>query len=256
MLAARRRTTLAVVLLAGTLGAGALLAESTVATGRLVAAPGAEQALKAPVSGTLDRFVVTAGERVAEGALLATYDTRALEKELANARERYARLAEQRRADGASTGPSSSGTGPNKGAPSGGGTISRSPELEALDDVVSTQERIARARLVAPEDGWIVRPLVSTGGKIKKRTPLLLFLPVAGVTLVAEAPAGASSAFQPGQRVVVRSAEGGDGEVDGTVAPTGAPGPGNGGHRFAVRLAAPPPFALDETLGVVPRSSP
>lgn len=232
-----RVPTFCAALLTAALGGGALLAESAVATGRLVATPGAEQQLKAPVSGVIDQFVVGAGRPITEGALLVTYDTRSLEKSLAEAQARYATLAAERRVDG-------------------GFGVSRRPELEAREEIVSAQERISHARLLAPEDGWVMRPLVSTGSKVRRKTPLLVFVPLSKVSLTADVPAEQSGSFAPGRRVVVRSAESGEGEITGTVATAGAPTEGGGPFRFEVRLAASPPFALGETLAIAPLPPP
>ncbi len=220
-----------------------------VAAAQLVAAPGAERALRAPVSGTIDSFLITAGRPASRDSELVTYDLRELQAELERAQRSYRELAARRRSDGGTSGGSSS-TGANRGAASAPSAIPRSPEHDAMAEVLDVQERIARSRLVAPEDGWVLRPLVSTGIKIKRKAPLLAFVPADRVRLEAEVPSDLAAVFPPGAAVTVSREEGGGETAQGIVAP-GQPTPAPGGTvRFAIRLAALPPFALGEPLRV------
>lgn len=226
-----------------------------VAPAQLIAEPGAERSLRAPVSGTIDSFPVAAGRPAARDSELVTYDTRELEAELERAQRRYAELTARRRSDGGSSGGSSS-TGANRGAASGPSAIPRSPEHDAMAEVLDVQERIARSRLLAPEDGWVLRPSVSTGGKIKRKAPLIVFVPADQVRLEAEVPAELAGAFPPGAAVTVTREEGGTEVAQGIVAPRG-PAPAAGGRvRFTIELAALPPFALGEPLRVALRPAP
>lgn len=251
-------------LLAGLLAAtGAPAGEATAGApapvsvaARLVAEPGAERSLRAPVSGRIDRFPIAAGRPAARDVVLASYDLRELEHELERAQLRYAELAAQRRAQGGGGGGASSSSGANRGAASGGSAPSRSPEHEAMAEILEVQERIARSRLSAPGDGWVLRQLTTTGAKIKRKAPLLLFVPAERVRLEAEVPPGLAGAFPPGAAVTVAEEEGGGEVVQGVVAPS-PPQPAAGGLlRLEIQLAALPPFPLGVPLRVAPRSAP
>jgi len=231
-------------------------ASPLVAPAQLIAAPGAERSLRAPVSGTIDSFPVAAGRPAARDTELVTYDLRALESELERARRGYAELAAQRRAQGGGASGVSTSSGANRGAASSGSAISRAPEHDAMAQVLELQERIARSRLLAPEDGWVLRPIVSTGGKIKRKAPLIVFVPADQVRLEAEVPSNLAGAFPPGSAVTVTREEGGAEVVQGIVAPRG-PAPATGDQvRFTIELAALPPFALGEALRVTLRPAP
>jgi len=260
----RRPPLAALALLAGLLTATAAAAgeappggaSPVVAPARLIAAPGAERSLRAPVSGTIDAFSVAAGHPAARDTALVTYDTRALEAELERAQRRYAELAGKRRSEGGGGGAVSSSSGANRGAASSGSAIPRSPEHDAMAEVLDVQERIARSRLLAPEDGWVLRPIVSTGGKIKRKAPLIVFVPADQVRLEAEVPSDLAGAFPPGSAVTVTREEGGGEIAQGIVAPRG-PAPATGGRvRFTIELAELPPFALGEALRVALRPAP
>ncbi len=227
-----------------------------VAPAQLVVAPGAERSLRAPVSGTIDTFLVAAGRPAARDTELVSYDLRELEAELERAQRRYAELAGRRRSEGGGGGAVSSSSGANRGAASSGSAIPRSPEHDAMAEVLDVQERIARSRLLAPEDGWVLRPLVSTGLKIKRKAPLIVFVPADRVRLEAEVPSDFAFAFPPGTAVAVTREEGGAEVVQGIVAP-GKPTPAPGGAvRIEIQLAAFPPFALGEPLRVALRPAP
>lgn len=155
-------------------------------------------------------------------------------------------LGGRRRNEGGGPSGISSSSGANRGVASSGATTSRSPKHDAMADILETQERIARSRLRAPGKGWVVRQLKTTSVRIKKKSPLLHFVPAERVRLEAEVPRALTAELPPGNTITVSRVAGG-GEVAHRIEAPSGPRPAPGDTlRLEIQHAALPPRALGE----------
>ncbi len=220
--------------------------------GRLVAAAGSEVELKAEITGVIADFPVAAGRPVVKETQIVTYDTRKLEEDLEDARKSLSSAQSEKRRLSTEGRPTSSQ--PTAQTAEALRAAQRALQFEneeqmAMQDLLDTQTKIAKSRILAPADGYVVRPLVTTGGKIKRKTPLVVFVPADKVRLEAEASPEVAARLAPGTAVTV-TAEGGGAPVAGSIDSIGTQPTVAGTIPLVVRLAAPAPFALGEVLRV------
>ena len=220
--------------------------------GRLIAAPGSEVELKAEITGVIADFPVAPGRRVAKETQIVTYDTRKLEEDLEDARKSLASAQSEKRRLSTEGRPTSSQ--PTAQTAEALRAAQRALQFEneeqmAMQDLLDTQTKIAKSRILAPVDGYVVRPLVTTGGKIKRKTPLVVFVPADKVRLEAEASPAVAASLAPGAVVAVTD-EAGGAPVAGSIESIGTQPTVAGTIPLVVRLAAPAPFALGEALRV------
>lgn len=228
--------------------------DPTKITGRLVAAPGSEVELKAAISGVIADFPVAAGQLAAKDTLIVAYDMRALEAKLEKARRQLTQAqAEKRRLATEGRPTSSQPTAQTAEALRAAQRALQFEDAEkgAMQDFLDVQNDIAKSRIEAPSNGYVVRPLVTTGGKIKRKTPLVLFVPAEKVRLEAAVAAEIASTFAVGDAVTIVAESGGK-PVAGKVASIGAQPNADGTVAMVFESKEKLPFGLGEPLTITP----